>query len=154
MAKKPATAPDATLSSVNTDFLQSLLGYNARRAALVIIDEFLNRMKPLGLRPVEFSVLCVIAHNPGVTSRQLCAVLGLQPPNLVAPLQAFEARGLLERRDHPSDGRAWGLHLSAAGAKLVQEAEKIVLALERDAAPTLTEPERATLIRLLQKLYL
>ena len=154
MAKKPPAVPDAALQNVNTDFLQSLLGYNARRAALVIIDEFLNHMKPLGLRPVEFSVLCVIAHNPGVTSRQLCAVLGLQPPNLVAPLQDFEKRGLLERRDHPSDGRAWGLHLSAAGAQLVQEAEKMVLLLERHAAPTLTELERATLIRLLQKLYL
>jgi DNA-binding MarR family transcriptional regulator len=152
MAK--ATETGDTPQMVNTDFLQSLVGYNARRAALAVIDEFLRRMKPFDLRPVDFSVLSVIAHNPGVTSRQLCAALGLLPPNLVAPLNSFEQRGLIERRDHPNDGRAWGLHLTGTGQQLMAEAEKIALALEVDVAPTLTIQERKILIQLLQKLYL
>jgi DNA-binding MarR family transcriptional regulator len=146
--------PGETPQAVNTDFLQNLLGYNARRAALAVIDEFLVRMKPFDLRPVDFSVLSVIAHNPGVTSRQLCAALGLLAPNLVAPLNSFEQRGLIERREHPSDGRAWGLHITRAGQQLMAEAEKTALALELDVAPTLSIEERKTLIRLLQKLYL
>jgi len=55
------------------------LGYNARRAALTIIEGFLERMAEFGLRPVDFSVMSVIQHNPGVTSRQLCAALNLLP---------------------------------------------------------------------------
>ena len=43
---------------IDTSFLESLLGYNARRAALTIIGEaFLERMSVYGLRPVDFSVL-------------------------------------------------------------------------------------------------
>jgi hypothetical protein len=32
-------------------------------------------MAPYGLRPVDFSVLSLITHNPGITSRQLCTTL-------------------------------------------------------------------------------
>ena len=68
---------------IDTSYLQTLLGYNARRAALVIIERFIQDMASFDLRPVDFSVLSVIFHNPGVTSRQLCAALSILPPNLV-----------------------------------------------------------------------
>ncbi|WP_395707388.1 MarR family winged helix-turn-helix transcriptional regulator [Casimicrobium huifangae] len=99
--------------SSSTSFLESLLGYNARRAALTIIEAFLERMSVFGLRPVDFSVLSLIAHNPGITSRQLCAALGILPPNLVKLISDLDKRGLLVRKPHPEDGRAIGLHLSA-----------------------------------------
>ena len=50
------------VDEVDTRFLQSLLGYNARRAALAIIARFLARMAEFNLRPVEFSVMSVIHH--------------------------------------------------------------------------------------------
>ena len=93
-------------------------------------------------------------HNPGITSRQLCSALGLLPPNLVGMIGAFEKRGLIARRPHPSDGRANGLHLTLAGEKLMREAEKAALDLENDATATLTAVERKSLIRLLKKVYL
>jgi len=71
--------------------------------------------------------------------------------NLIA---ALDSRGLIERRPHPRDGRAVGLHLTAAGEKLTREAEQAVLQLELDASARLGTRERETLIRLLQKLYL
>ena len=130
------------------------MGYNARRAALAIIGEFLTRMAPYGLRPVDFSVLSLITHNAGITSRQLCTALGLLPPNLVGMVNALENRELIVRQPHPSDGRATGLHLSAKGSKLMQDAEKTAAQLEADATARLTPAESKTLIRLLKKIYL
>ena len=149
---RPSRVP--LVDQVNTDYLESLLGYNARRAALVIIEPFLKRMAVYELRPVEFSVVSLIVHNPGITSRQLCSALGLLPPNLVGMIGAFEKRGLIARRAHPSDGRANGLHPTLAGEKLMQEAEKSAREIENDATTTLTAAERKTLIRLLKKVYL
>ena len=63
-------------SDIDTRYLETLLGYNARRAALVIIERFVQVMSDFDLRPVDFSVLSVIFHNPGVTSRQLCSEIG------------------------------------------------------------------------------
>ncbi|NBQ86438.1 MAG: MarR family transcriptional regulator [Betaproteobacteria bacterium] len=141
--------PDA----VDTTYLETLLGYNARRAALTAIARFLENMAPFDLRPVEFSVLSVIRHNPGVTSRQLCAALGLQPPNLVGLVRHLESRALLRRKPHPQDGRAVGLHLSAAGERLMQQAERTVSDTEDAIVAHLSEDERQTLVRLLQKVY-
>eukprot|EP01036_Dinobryon_divergens_P008259 gene8259-11032_t len=105
-----AVSPEA----VDTRFLRTLVGYSARRAALVIIDSFVREMAVHGFRPVDFSVMSVIKDNPGVTSRQLCAELNIQPPNLVGLVQSLEKRGLIERQAHPSDKRATGLHPTAA----------------------------------------
>ena len=118
-----------------------------------MIDEFVPRMAQFGLRVVDFSILSVIHHNPGITSRQLCAALNLLPPNLVGKIGALESRGLLARQPHPQDGRALGLHLTAEGQALMARAEAEAVALENDAAPGLTPAERRTLIRLLQKVY-
>jgi DNA-binding MarR family transcriptional regulator len=138
---------------VDTRYLETLLGYNARRAALTIIEVFLQRMSVYDLRPVDFSVLSLITHNPGISSRQLCTSLNILPPNLVGMINALEKRELISRKPHPSDGRVVGLHLTAVGSKLMQDAEKTAQELEVDAAAKLTASERKTLMRLLQKIY-
>lgn len=145
--------PSAAIETVDTGYLESLMGYNARRASLAIVEMFMQRMAPYDLRIVDFSVLSLIAHNPGVTSRQLCATLGVLPPNLVAIVGALEKRELIERRLHPRDRRAAGLYLSEAGQALVQQAEQTASALEEDATARLSPTERKTLMRLLQKIY-
>src|SRR5436309_7116241 len=57
-------SPAPTVEKVDTTYLEGLIGYNARRAALVIIDAFLEQMAVYELRPVDFSVLSLIHHNP------------------------------------------------------------------------------------------
>jgi len=160
--KTGAAAPDQTRSAhgamaavdhVDTGYLETLVGYNARRAALAVISVFLQRMAPYGLRPVEFSTLSLVHHNPGVTARQLCQALGMQPPNMVGTINQFVQRGLVERRPHPRDGRAQGLHLTASGLDLMQEVEPKVAQFEAEAAQRLSQAEREQLIALLQKIY-
>lgn len=141
------------VDTVDTGYLETLVGYNARRAALVIIAEFMERMAVYDLRVVDFSVLSLITHNPGITSRQLCNTLGILAPNLVGMVNALEKRGLIKRLQHPHDGRAMGLHLTEAGEKMMHRAEKAAVQLELDAASSLTDAERKTMLRLLKKVY-
>jgi DNA-binding MarR family transcriptional regulator len=141
------------VEKIDTSYLESLLGYNARRAALSIIEVFLRRMAIYDLRPVDFSVLSLITHNSGISSRQLCSALNILPPNLVGMINTLERRELILRKAHPSDGRVIGLHLTDAGSQLMKEAEQTAQALEIDAASKLTVAERKTLMRLLQKIY-
>ncbi len=144
----------AAVDKVDTRYLQTLMGYNARRAALSIIELFLERLAPYGLKPVDFSVMSTIQHNPGVTSRQLCATLNLLPPNLVGLIQSLESRGLIERKPHPHDGRAVGLHASPKGQALMVQAEQAASELEMEKTAKLTPAQRKTLLVLLQKIYL
>ena len=142
-----------SVQKVNTRYLETLIGYNARRAALAIIGVFMDRMRLYDLRPVDFSVLSLIAHNPGITSRQLCTSLGLQAPNLVGMISAMEKRQLIHRLPHPQDGRATGLHPSAEGLAMMRNAEKTAAQLETETADRLSPEERKTLIALLKKVY-
>lgn len=146
--------PENRVVKVDSSYLESLVGYNARRAALSIIGLFLERMAVYDLRPVDFSILSLVTHNPGITSRQLCATLGILPPNLVAMVGTLDKRGLIERAPHRSDGRAMSLYLTRAGEQLMREAEKTARQLERDATTRLSADECNTLMRLLQKIYL
>ena len=155
LAATPAgTPPVAAVDKVDTSYLQTLMGYNARRAALSIIELFLERLAPYGLKPVDFSVMSTICHNPGVTSRQLCAALNLLPPNLVGLIQSLESRGLIERKPHPHDGRAVGLHATPKGQALMVQAEQTASDLEIEKTAKLTPAQRKTLLALLQKIYL
>ncbi|VTU36721.1 MarR family winged helix-turn-helix transcriptional regulator [Variovorax sp. PBL-E5] len=156
-SRKKSPLPVAAIAPrserLDTHVLEAFVGYNARRAWLTVTAVFAERMAVYGLKQADFSVLSLLAHNPGATSRQLCATLDILPPNLVSLIAAMDGRGLIERRPHPHDGRAVGLHLTPAGEALVRDAERTVVELEADASARLTPRERETLIRLLKKVY-
>lgn len=145
--------PVPFVEKVNTRYLETLVGYNARRAALAVISRFMEEMAVYDLRPVDFSALSLITHNPGITSRQLCHTLGLQAPNIVAMVTSFETRGLISRHVHPRDGRAFGLMLTPAGKALMGKAEKTASTLESSVAQKLTPEERKSMIQALKKIY-
>src|ERR1044072_700208 len=92
----PPSRPDR----LDTRVLEALVGYNARRAWLTVSTVFSERMAVYGLKQVDFSVLSLLAHNPGATSRQLCNTLDILPPNLVSLVATLDSRGLIERRPH------------------------------------------------------
>ena len=87
-------------------------------------------MATYDLKPVEFSVLSLVLHNPGITSRQLCAALNILPPNLVGLVQSLDTRGWIVRLPHPHDGRAMGLHPTPAGTALMPQAVKTARQLQ------------------------
>lgn len=148
-----ATPQIPFVDTINTRYLETLLGYNARRAALAIIEVFLQRMATYDLRPVDFSVLSLVTHNSGITSRQLCTTLGILAPNLVGMVNALEKRDLIARKPHPLDGRAMGLHPTPAGLTLMRSAEKTAVQLELDSTARLSDTERKKLLQLLKKIY-
>jgi DNA-binding MarR family transcriptional regulator len=141
-------------TDLNTEFLESLLGYNARRASLTILQIVFERMATLGLRPVEFSMLSLIHHNPGITSRRLSEALAIQPPNLVGKVANMLERGWITRQTDAQDKRALVLTLSPEGLVIIEKAEKLAEELEKAASVQLTAEERDNLIMLLKKVYL
>ncbi len=152
ISKRESPAP--FVENVDTQYLETLIGYNARRAALSVIERFLRDMAVHDFRVVDFSVASLIYHNPGITSRQLCTALSILPPNLVALVNALEKRGVITKRPHPNDGRAIGLYATPQGETLMAQAEQDAANLEIAAGSRLTAAERKTLLRLLQKVYL
>lgn len=154
MARGRKFPSDTTpIDTVDTHYLETLLGYNARRAALVVIARFVEHMAEFDLSTVEFSVLSLIRHNPGITSSQLCQTLGIQAPNLVKMIAKLSKRTWIKRAPHPTDGRAIGLHLTPTGEAVMSQTEPEVAELEGQALTRLTAAEHRKLLHLLQKIY-
>jgi DNA-binding MarR family transcriptional regulator len=151
---KKAAAAEAVVSDNGTAYLETLMGYNASRASQTMVSHFMRGVNQFDLRTVDFSVLSIMAHQPGVTSRQLCQLLNVLPPNMVVLLRDLDKRGLIERTPHPTDGRAMGLSLSTSGKALIKKAEKAASDADAQGTAHLTAAERKTLTRLLQKIYI
>jgi DNA-binding MarR family transcriptional regulator len=143
------TQPDL---EIDTAPLKGLVGYAARRASMVLLERFMTQMAPLDLRPVPFTLLSLIGANPGITSTQLCTELAIQSSNLVGLVKQLEDRALIRRQPHPCDGRAMGLHLTAAGRALLSRASQVAAQADRQATARLSEAEVKKLLSLLHKL--
>lgn len=60
----------------------------------------------IGLTPLEGATMQFIDRNPGIGTKELAAGVGLQHTNASTALRSLEAKGLIQRRPVPSDGRA------------------------------------------------
>ena len=62
----------------------------------------------------ELEIMRLLVRRPGLSVNEAAGELRLAPANVSTALRALEARGLLERRRDPDDGRIVRLHPTAA----------------------------------------
>lgn len=62
----------------------------------------------------ELEIMRLLVRRPGLSVNDTAAELRLAPANVSTALRALEARGLLERRRDPADGRVVRLHPTQA----------------------------------------
>jgi DNA-binding MarR family transcriptional regulator len=130
--------------------LTQYVGYALRRAQVAIFGDFIRTLAEVDLRPAQFSVLTVIDGNPGLLQSRAGGALGIQKANFVPLLRELERRGLVRRV--PLDGRSNGLHLTAAGTRLLARARRLHDEHHGRVAALIGEPERARLMATLRRL--
>jgi DNA-binding MarR family transcriptional regulator len=134
--------------------LQKVLGYQLAQAAIVTDAIFWEAAgKPFNVRPVEYTVLTLIAENPGGSLARLARALSVTPPNITTMVDRLEAKGLIARKASDQDRRSQVLHVTAKGAELVRKATQKIVAAESESLP-LTAGEQAILAELLHKVAL
>jgi DNA-binding MarR family transcriptional regulator len=132
--------------------LTGLIGYMLRRAQIAVFQDIFRTFAEVGIRPAQFSVLTVIAHNPGRTQSQVSAALGIKRTNFVALLDSLERRGLAVRRPAPTDRRSHALHLTEAGKAAMRRLNKKVDQLEARMIGQIGKDGRVALLALLHRL--
>jgi len=132
--------------------LTGLIGYMLRRAQIAVFQNIFQAFAKVGIRPAQFSVLTVIAHNPGRTQSQIAAALGIKRTNFVPLLDGLERRGLAERRPAPSDRRSHALYLTDAGKTTVRRLNQMVAKLEAGMIRRIGRSRRLVLMELLHRL--
>lgn len=100
--------------------MQGLLGYQLRRAWLAMAADLGHRLDDLQLTGMSLSVLLMIEANPGISQSEVATQLEIKRANMTPLAAQFTKRGLIERR--ATDGRSFGLRLTAAGQTLAKRA--------------------------------
>lgn len=151
MSGKPS--PVEMNGSIDAMGTNSIIGYRLRRAQLQVFHRFLSVFDELELRPAEYSVLVLIADNPGRKQTEVADTLGIKRTNFVTLVHKLEGRGLVERRPADEDRRANALHLTQAGEAFVKRARGLHDGMEHTLIDRLGGPaERDKLLALLERL--
>ena len=130
-----------------------IIGYRLRRAQLSVFQRFLTVFEELKLRPVEYSVLVLIADNPGRKQTEIAEVLAIKRANFVTLVHGLQERGLVARIASEADKRANALHLTEAGEAFLHNAREVHDAMEGDLIERLGgEKAREKLLNLLDRL--
>ena len=93
----------------------------------------------------QYSVLAVLSARGPRTPRELADVERVQPPSMTRILTHLAEAGLVDRTDHPDDGRQVLVSLTAAGQRVVVETRKRRTAWLAQRMSELSADERATL---------
>lgn len=159
MTKRPpsphrprALAPMTRVPGLDYGVLDELLGYSLRRAQVALFLAFHAATRGQHITPPRFTALVIVGANPGISQSTLGAVLGIARSGAMLLTNWMVGRGLVERRRRAGDSRAWGLHLTARGARSLDRLKAAVLAEDRRRAAKLSTAERRELLRLLDRI--
>jgi DNA-binding MarR family transcriptional regulator len=93
----------------------------------------------------QYSVLgALVTHGPR-TPRELADHERVQPPSMTRTINCLLEAGLVERTDHPLDGRQVLVSVTDHGARIIEETRKQRTAWLAQRLAELTPAERTTL---------
>ena len=137
---------------VRTAPLQDLIGYALRRAQGTVYADLNDALARISLRPLQYTLLLMVAENPGASQSGVCEALGIQKANCVPTMSELERRGLIIRRKSASDARSYELHVTNKGKRILQRAGELQSLHEQRLIERIGLDGRDQLLRLLGKL--
>ena len=129
--------------------LDEFTGYVVRRAQVWMFQDFKRALKELDMTPAQFAVMKIVAANPGIAQARVAEVLCIERARLVQMLDRLEAPDLITRVRSTTDRRSHALHLTSAGARMLERLEQRVEAHERNVVARLGAKGKSDLLRLL-----
>lgn len=108
-------------------------------------------LQPLDLGPRQYAVMRAVAAEQGRSQQAIGQALDIPASRIVMLVDSLQERGLLERYPNPTDRRAHALRLTRAGQRLLTRARPVAERHERCIGASLTDRERAQLVRLLAR---
>ncbi|MFJ6216056.1 MarR family winged helix-turn-helix transcriptional regulator [Streptomyces sp. NPDC092296] len=129
---------------------QRAVGYLIRVAQQVHTRLWNEHVGPEVTAP-QFSVLDVLAHEPGIDQRTVGERASLDKATMAEMVSRLVRRGLLLRRRDPSDGRRNLLALSPAGHEVLRQCAPGVQTVQRLLLEPLPDGEHDRALELLRK---
>ena len=125
-----------------------LLAKAYQRACALFKEEF-DRYE---ITPQQFGLLAFLWIEDGLSQTELSARSQIDRTTMGGIIDRLEKEGLVERRIHPEDRRAFQVFLTARGRSLEEDLSSVAIRVIRKVTSPLTEQEHAALVQLLTKI--
>ena len=151
MTEHAARQSQKDMMSESSD-LEALIGYNLKRAYVIVQADFRSALGKDGMSARVFSALSLCVRHPNITQSELARMMGIERSGLVGIVDELEAKRFLSRAAVPGDRRVQALVPTEAGREAYVEAMAAVRAHEEHLFADLTSAEKETLLTLLRKI--
>ena len=132
--------------------LDGFIGYNLKRANLLVQGATRRVLEPHDLTPSAFATLSLVMSHPGITQSEVARQLGIERSGLVALVDKLQGRGFVKREPVPGDRRVQALHPTSAGCAAYDVVLRDIRDLEDRMFKDFSEQERGALLSILGKL--
>lgn len=112
---------------------------------------FDEAMASYGINGSQAGVLNRIYEAPGISGIELSREMFMTPQAVQTILANFERRGLIERRQDPTNRRYVRAQLTDDGIDVVEKLRTVAVETEREISKRLSPTERRQLIELLER---
>jgi DNA-binding MarR family transcriptional regulator len=128
------------------------LGYLLGRAHLEHRAIAERALASLGLSGKGFGALILLSQAGPLSQQRLGERQGVDRTTMVAVVDELESAGYVERRRDPSDRRAYSLHATTKGRRVLARAAEATKRAEDEFLTPLAEADRRRLKRMLRAL--
>ena len=125
------------------------LGFLLHEVARLLRKRFEQRAGHLGLTRSQWQAIAYLAKSEGINQAGLAEMMEIEPITLVRILDKLAERGLIERRQHPTDRRTWQLFLKEAARPLLVAMQPIGEATRAEALNGVSDGDRDRLFQTL-----
>lgn len=145
---RPIEKKDTTVDSPGRRRLPILL----RRSWFGLNQALRRRLAHLGLTPDQFTALRTLTESPGISQKELTALMSSDPNTVTSLVRRMEESGLIERRLNQTDRRARTLRLTRRGRRQFAAARKVAQGLQTEVLRVLPDKAREGFLRDLERL--
>ena len=144
MPRRPATDPWRALAARP--------GFLIRRLHQIHLALFADECAAFGVTPVQFSLLSVLAAQPGLDQAALAFAVGVDRATTANVVARLDQRGLLRRRPSTTDKRVKQVELTQAGHRLLARIDPCARRAHARTLEALRPADRARFVALLRRL--
>ena len=143
--------PESGAADTGAGMVGDSMGFLCRRALQVSEAYFISCTTALNLTPRQFSALFIARGCPQLSQAEFSRIFGLDPATAGLIMRNLVARRLLDRRVSSTDRRARLHTLTAAGQRIIEDAQPLVDRSENLVLHDLSRAETVKLVSLLQE---
>ncbi len=133
--------------------LEESLGFILNKTNTKLKNQLFQRFKEEDITPEQWSVLTCVWQQEGVSPKELADLIYKDKPNTNRILEKLQAKGLILRKLHPTDRRAYQIYLTERGWAIKDKLIAKVTQLQDEVTAGLEQAQVEEMKRLLNHMY-